>query len=104
MAGKSCWKKGRPSLCHLLKNMQKKDFTASVASSRNNLIYLVTGKDRGRACWHYVKVEQLKLPLFLEKVKSDFIDVADYGDILRSGWGEQPSDDVKNAIVEEYGS
>jgi len=67
------------------------------------LVYLVRGKDRGRAAWHYVHVEKNKLPLFLKKVESGTVDVSMYGEVLHSGWGENPPDDIVQQIKEQFG-
>lgn len=65
-------------------------------------IYWVRGKDRGRAAWHCVKVPKNIEQMFLAKARSGSIDVADYGEVLHSGWGENPPDDLKKRIEEEY--
>lgn len=80
--------------------------TSFVEQNKNKsgeLVYLVRGKDKGMAAWHYVLVDKNKLPLFLKKIESGNIDVSLYGDILYSGWGEDPSDDIVKKIEEQYG-
>jgi len=71
--------------------------------SRSDLIYLVRGKDRGRSAWHYVLVDKDKREMFLAKSRTGSMDVADYGEILRSGWGENPPQEVIDKINEEFG-
>jgi hypothetical protein len=71
--------------------------------SRSDLIYLVRGRDRGRAAWHYVLVDKEKREIFLAKSRTGSMDVADYGEILYSGWGEDPSQDIIDKINEEFG-
>ena len=66
--------------------------------SKPSLIYLVRGKDRGRQAWHYVLVDEGQENAFKEKVSSGTVDVAVYGKVIKSGWGKDPPDDVKNAI------
>ena len=66
--------------------------------SRPSLIYLVRGKDKGRPAWHYVLVDEGQENTFKEKVSSGTVDVAVYGKVIKSGWGKDPPDDVKNAI------
>ncbi len=67
-------------------------------------IYLVRGKDGNRPAWHYILVPKDK-EIELKKQKAGTnIDVADYGKIVKSGWGEDPSDEIKREIEEEYGS
>ena len=72
--------------------------------SEGERVFLVRGKDRGRPCWHYVLLvddEETK-EKFREKVKSGSLDVADYGQVLQSGWGENPPNEVKDRIHSSY--
>lgn len=78
-------------------------FTARLQSSRNELLWLVTGKDKGKQCWYYVLVDKPKLALFKKDSQSDFIQVNDYGEILYSGWGDEPPQDIKDKIKTQYG-
>ncbi len=85
---------------HARKNPQS--FTDQV-TRRGDLVYLVHGKDRNRDAWHYVLVDKPKLPMFLKQIETGSIDVALFGEVLRSGWGKNPPDDVVKAIEEEFG-
>ena len=62
-----------------------------------NRTFLVRGKTGGRPAWHYVQVadDQDTIDDFKEKTASGHVDVADYGQVLKSGWGEEPPNDVK---------
>ena len=63
-------------------------------------IYLVRGKDRGKPAWHYVQVEKVLLPLFLRRTNGGHLDVADFGLVLKSGWGKNPPENVRKNINE----
>ena len=63
-------------------------------------IYLVRGKDRGKQAWHYVLVKKALLPLFLRRTKGGSLDVADFGRVLKSGWGKDPPEDIRKSIRE----
>ena len=65
-------------------------------------IQLVRGKDKGRAAWHYVLVKKHLLGLFLKRVKGGRVNVADFGDILQSGWGKDPPKGTTDKILKEY--
>lgn len=83
----------------------KKDaegFAEDVRKKRSDCVYLVRGKDRGKAAWHYVLVDKGKKQMFLAAAKSGSLDVADYGEVLYSGWGQDPPADIKKKIDDQY--
>ena len=67
-------------------------------------VYLVRGKDKGRPAWHYVLLvdDDETIKKFKEKVASGTVDVADYGEVLKSGWGKDPPNEVKDWIDKQY--
>ena len=65
------------------------------------LVYLVRGKDQGKPAWHYVKVKRPLINLFLKKTNGGTSNVADYGEIIKSGWGEDP-DEKTVEYINEY--
>lgn len=66
-------------------------------------IYLSKGLYEGNYTWHYVVVDALKQPLFKKAVKSGAFDVADYGEVIVSGWGKEPPESVVEMIQKKYG-
>jgi hypothetical protein len=86
------------------KNRQKESMATNQAPllGPNNLVYLVRGKDSGKAAWHYVLIDQVKLPAFLQVLKTGSFDVSQYGKILYSGWGEDPPSEIVEAIKSQY--
>lgn len=77
-------------------------FAEGVRKKRSDCVYLVRGKDKNRPAWHYVLVDKVKKEMFLAAAKSGSLDVKDYGEILYSGWGENPPEDIRKKIDEEY--
>ena len=73
-----------------------------VRRKRSQNVFLVRGKDRGRPAWHYVLVDNNKRELFLAATRSGALDVADYGEILESGWGEDPPESVVKRVTDEF--
>lgn len=61
-------------------------------------------KVRGQPCWHYVLLadEEDTVANFHNENKTRSINVADYDQILKSGWGEEPSDEVREWIDKQY--
>ncbi len=85
------------------RTINERSFADATRRSRSDLIYLVRGKDRGRSAWHYVLVDKDKREMFLAKSRTGSIDVADYGEILYSGWGDDPPQTIVDKINEEFG-
>ena len=64
-------------------------------------IYLVRGKDKGRPGWHIVLLssgDEEHVQGFKEQTRTRHIDVADWGHVLVSGWGEDPPDNVRDKV------
>lgn len=66
-------------------------------------VFLVRGKDNGRPAWHYVLVPHDKIKGLRQQKSGTNIDVADYGKIIKSGWGVDPSPEIVKEIEEKYG-
>jgi len=79
------------------------NFALKVVTSRSNLIYLVQAEEKycKLPAWYYVQVEKLKLPILKEAAKLG-ANLLNFGKILYSGWGENPPEDIKQKIQEEY--
>ena len=74
-------------------------------------IYLVRGMDKGRPAWHYVLLvdDEETIKKFKEQTQGanagqHTIDVTNYGQVLKSGWGRDPPNDVKDWMEENYGA
>ena len=67
-------------------------------------VYLVRGKDKGHPAWHYVLLvdDEETIKKFHETVKQGRVDVADYGQVLESGWGEDPPNELKDRMERNY--
>ena len=66
----------------------------------NERIRLVTGKDRGRECWHYVFLhdDEETEQLFEDKVRSGNVNLDDYGCVFKSGLGQDPPEELQQAM------
>lgn len=85
------------------RTVNERSFADAAKRSRLDLIYLVRGKDRGKSAWHYVLVDKDKKEMFIAKSRTGAMDVADYGEIIYSGWGEDPPKEIVDKINEEFG-
>ncbi len=87
----------------MVREEPRKSFASSVSSSRTDCIYLVRGNDStSRAAWYYVMVDKPKKRLFEIDAKRGQIQLTDYGKIIYSGYGENPPDDMKKKMKDEY--
>lgn len=80
-------------------------FTKKISTERGENIFLVTGgKDQtGRDAWYFIRVESTKINAFRRTIKAGNISLTDYGNILKSGYGKEPSETVITFMREEYG-
>ena len=81
------------------------NFLEAVKASQSDLVYLASGKDNitGNNAWHYLQISSKgKVPLFLKNIKTG-INLTDYGTILYSGWGEEPPEEIRLKIKEQFG-
>ena len=69
-------------------------------------IYTIPDEDRGRKAWHIVLLvdDDNTILLFREKTASGTktLNVEDYGEILKSGLGEGPSEEEKRSAMKKY--
>ena len=67
----------------------------------NERIRLVRGKVEGRDAWHYVFLhdDEETEQLFEDKVRSGNVNIADYGHIFKSAWGQDPPEELKRALA-----
>ncbi len=71
-------------------------FTDAIGESRKELVRLIKGVDQGRPVWYYVRVEKAKFALYEARVKrKEQINLQDYGEILHSGWGDNPPENIQ---------
>ena len=75
----------------------------------NQRIYLVRGNDKGRPAWHYVQLvdDEETVRKFTELTQGEnagihTINIEDYGQVIKSGWGRDPSNDVKDWMQKNY--
>jgi hypothetical protein len=79
--------------------------SADAIRQMGHLVHKLKAKDStGRWAYYFVLVEPQKEEAFLKALKSDeSIDLEDYGKVIASNYGEEPSQEVKNFLKERYG-
>ena len=65
----------------------------------NRLCFAVRGGDKGRQAWHYVEVKRRLVDIFQKKTHGGTsVDVAIYGNVVKSGWGPESEQETKDMI------
>jgi hypothetical protein len=78
--------------------------TKYIKSAKANRLNLVLTKTKeGQPAWWYVLVDAPKLDAFYAAMESGGVDLADYGKIVKSGYGEEPPRVIKDQMKEEFG-
>ena len=62
------------------------------------LLVVIRGKDRGRKAWHYVELRRLYVRAFEQAMTTGQVDVARYGEILKSEFGTYPDDECQRLM------
>ena len=72
--------------------------------SARNRIKLARVNDGDRKAWHMTLIVDADATIlqFLQKEKCGNIDVQNYGLVLKSGWGEEPSEEEIQSAKQEY--
>jgi hypothetical protein len=78
-------------------------FSSLVQSQSSKYIVLVKGELNGKKCWHYVLSNKIKMPVLLKNCSSGIshINIEDYGTIITSGWGAEPSKYIQDKVENE---
>jgi type IV secretion system protein VirD4 len=66
-------------------------------------IYLVKGKTQGREAWYFVLVNRKPALVFETEMRQGRFNLEEYGEVLLSGWGKEPPEEVMRRAREEWG-
>ncbi len=80
-------------------------FVDKIVAKKGHLIHKLKAKDStGRWAYYFVLVEPPKEQAFLSALESDqSIDLEEYGKVIASNYGEEPSDEVRQMLKDKYG-
>ncbi|MDX1975715.1 MAG: hypothetical protein SFT92_08610 [Rickettsiales bacterium] len=80
-----------------------KPFVHKLVAKGDIPLYFITCKDsQGRHCYYYLTSTPEKMRRY-ESVRAGSFDVNDFGEIIVSGYGKTPSQNVKRILKEKYG-
>ncbi len=72
-------------------------------TSEKNTLFLIKLSEDNFHYWHYVEVTAAKKRLLKEVKDRSEIDVADYGNIIESGFGQNPPESLHHKLEGRYG-
>lgn len=80
-------------------------FVDKLIAKKGHLIHKLKAKDStGRWAYYFVLVEPPREQAFLDALDSnESIDLEDFGKVIASNYGEEPSEDVKKMLKDKYG-
>lgn len=86
-------------------SQQKRSFVDQIIAKKGHLIHKLKAKDTtGRWAYYFVLVEPPRESAFLKAIKGEgTVDLEEYGKIIASCYGEEPSDEVKTFLKDRYG-
>jgi len=84
---------------------RKRSFIQQEVARQRRQIHRLKAKDTtGRWAYYFVLVPAHRERTFLKAIEGDgIIDLLDYGKILASCYGEEPTQEVKDLLKEMYG-
>lgn len=83
----------------------KRSFVDQIIAKKGHLIHKLKAKDStGRWAYYFVLVEAPREAQFLKAIKGDgMVDLEEFGKIIASCYGEEPSEEVRTFLKEKYG-
>jgi hypothetical protein len=84
---------------------KKRSFVDQIIAKKGHLIHKLKAKDStGRWAYYFVLVEAPREAAFLKAIEGDgSVDLEDFGKVIVSCYGEEPTEDVKKFLKEKYG-
>jgi hypothetical protein len=85
----------------LMNPPESRSFTSRIEARQ---IYLVRGRaSGGREAWYDVRVSKKRPLVFEKEVALRHVDLADYGEIILSGYGKDPPESAATVMREKWG-
>lgn len=80
-------------------------FVKKMETTKHPDIFLVSGgtDHTEQAAWYFVRVEEPRQRAFLKAVKSGALDLQAYGEVLESGYGDNPPPAILSWMRTTYG-
>lgn len=79
-------------------------FVAKVMQSRaGGVSLLIAPAGKGRNAWYFIRVEGVRGKEFKEAALAGPVNLPEYGNVIRRGWGDYPPEDVIREMIEKEG-
>ncbi len=80
-------------------------FVDKIIAKKGHLIHKLKAKDStGRWAYYFVLVEPMQEKAFLSALESNqSIDLEEFGKVVASNYGEEPSEEVRTMLKDKYG-
>lgn len=83
--------------------MQEIEYQEEIMNSLE-IVQLVKGLSEGQEFWAYMVMDPLKQEEYMARVeKNEIFDLTEYGDVLESGFGSEPPEEIRRIMAEEFG-
>lgn len=67
------------------------------------ILQLVNGMSEGKPFWAYMAMQPSGYEAYHAKVSAgESVDLTVYGEVLQSGWGEEPPEEIRQKMADEY--
>ena len=91
----------------VLEACRQKDCLDTMLDARDRYLgpercFLVRGRDNEQPAWHYVEANRGVIDVFQRRTQGGSVDVANYGIVLKSGWGSNPSVEMIQEVEKRY--
>ena len=73
-----------------------------IQSNAHHLRCVIADDETGRKAYYYILVDAPKIVAYNKAMETGTLDLADYGKIIESGYGEPP-EHIKKHMLETYG-
>ncbi|GEM_PF-1989303 len=83
--------------------MSEITFVQRLINKTGGEIRFLTARENGAECWFYLQLSPEQFADYEKNLRVGSMNIRDYGEILESGWGEYPPEDMVIYMQQTYG-
>lgn len=76
--------------------------TLKLVVERGGEVRFIRAVEEGTPCWFYMRIDPVKLREYEAGIDNGTLNIRDYGQILQSGWGAYPPEDIAAYMLEKH--